>query len=387
MYVNEGYTIKDYGSMVHDATRTGRFVEALRRAVTPGCTVLDIGTGTGIFAFLAAQFGASRVYAVEGGPAIEVAKACATNVPGSERIVWIQGLSTAIALPERVDVVIGDLHGSLPFHAGNITSFMDARERHLKPGGKVIPARDLLFAAPAEAPLEVGLVNSPWRSNPYGLDLSAARSHVVNTFWRARPEAIERTQLLAEPAGWGEIDYATASTPNHSATTEFTVERAGTCHGIYAWFDGTPGEGLDYSNAPTLPELVYGRVFFPLEEAVEVATGDRIQVTLKARLLKGNYIHVWDTRITDAGGHVRCDFRQSTFQAAVTTPEQLAKATPDYVPTLSIEGQAMALVLREMAKATPLRQIAEKLAADFPQRFPLRGEALDEVVRLSAKFG
>lgn len=387
MYFNEGYTIKDYGSMVHDATRTGQFVEALRRAITPGCTVLDIGTGTGIFAFLAVQFGAGKVYAVEGGYAIEIAKACAANIPGSDRIVWIQGLSTAIDLPERVDVVIGDLHGSLPFHVGNISSFMDARARHLKPGGTVIPARDRLFAAPAEAPLEAELIETPWRNNPYGLDLSPARSQVVNTFWRARPEAIERRQLLAEPAGWGEIDYANATTTNHSATAEFVIERAGNCHGIYAWFDGCPAEGLGYSNAPTLPELVYGRVFFPLEEAIEVAAGDRMQVKLSAHMLKGSYVNVWDTRITDSEGRVRCDFRQSTFRGAVTTPGQLAKATPDYVPSLNTDGKVVALALQEMAKARPLREIADRLAADFPQRFPRPGDAMDEVTKLSTKYG
>jgi protein arginine N-methyltransferase 1 len=349
--------------------------------------VLDIGTGTGVFAFLAVRFGAGKVYAVEGGHAIEVARACAANVPGSERIVWIQGLSTDIDLPERVDVVIGDLHGSLPFHTGNIAAFMDARARHMKPGGQVIPARDQLFAVPAEAPLEVELVNSPWRENAYGLDLSAARSHVVNSFWRTRPETIERRQLLAEPASWGVIDYATATTANHTGTAAFTVERAGTCHGIYAWFDGNPAEGISYSNAPTLPELVYGRVFFPLEEAIAVAPGDRIEVKLSARQFKGDYIHLWDTRITSGEGKVLGDFRQSTFRAAVTTPAQLAKATPDYVPTLNTDGQVTSLALQEMAKSTPLQQIAEKLAAQFPKRFTQPGDALDEVARLSAKFG
>ena len=47
------YRVVDYGDMIADAVRMNAFVAALRAAVTPGCVVVDIGTGTGIFALLA----------------------------------------------------------------------------------------------------------------------------------------------------------------------------------------------------------------------------------------------------------------------------------------------------------------------------------------------
>ena len=59
------YSIADYGAMIADDVRMGAFVRALRQAIKPGAVVIDIGTGTGIFALLACRFGARRVYAIE----------------------------------------------------------------------------------------------------------------------------------------------------------------------------------------------------------------------------------------------------------------------------------------------------------------------------------
>ena len=59
------FTLRNYGEMIDDAVRMDAYVAALRRVVKPGDVVLDIGTGTGIFAVLAARLGARRVFAVE----------------------------------------------------------------------------------------------------------------------------------------------------------------------------------------------------------------------------------------------------------------------------------------------------------------------------------
>ena len=269
-----GYALREYGRMISDRTRTSPFVEALRRAVRPGAVVLDIGTGTGIFALLACQFGAARVYAIEPDDAIEVAKLCARNIPGSDCIVWLQGFSTDTQLPERVDVVIGDLHGMLPMYNANIASLIDARRRHLKPGGQMIPKRDVVLAVPAQALIEYANVESPWVRNDHHIDFGAGRAFVANSLWRARPEPAAPEDLLSSPCIWGEIDYSSTESPNLDGELQWRIERPGTLHGLYVWFDAKVAEGLGYSNAPDLPELIYGRAFFPLLQATDVMVGD-----------------------------------------------------------------------------------------------------------------
>src|SRR5687767_7733786 len=114
------YNISNYGSMIADTVRMNAYAEALRRAVKPGGIVLDIGTGTGIFALLACQFGAQRVYALEPNENIQVAKLLAKDNGFSDRIEFIRDVSTNITLSEKADVIISDLRGMLPLYEKHI---------------------------------------------------------------------------------------------------------------------------------------------------------------------------------------------------------------------------------------------------------------------------
>ena len=382
------YSLRSYGRMIEDARRTGPFVEALRQAIGPESVMLDIGTGTGFFAFLACQLGAARVYAVEADTAaLEMAKRCAQNIPGSERITWLQGLTTQMDLPELADVIMGDLHGTLPFFKGNIESLMDARKRHLKPGGRLLPARDLLYAVPAHAPHEYQSIESPWQHNAYGIDLSAAVPMLVNSWGRARSEPARPEHLLAAPQRWGLVDYTSTESVELDSTLEWRIERGGPMHGFYVWFDGDLGEGIGYSNAPTLPELVYGRAFFPFSQTIDVAPGDQVHTRLAVRKVKGDYVFRWDSRILAADGTQKVRFEQSTFKAHPINPAELRKSSADYVPVLNEDGQIAQAVLQAMASGQRLQAIADALMLGFPQRFKTPTQALDQVTRLSQKYG
>ena len=67
----DNYYLKPYGDvelqrrMVSDRPRTDAFAAAIREVVKPGDVVLDVGTGTGILAMLAAKAGAREVHAID----------------------------------------------------------------------------------------------------------------------------------------------------------------------------------------------------------------------------------------------------------------------------------------------------------------------------------
>ncbi len=384
MHNFDGYSIKDYGEMVTDPIRTQAFVTALTNAITADSVVLEIGTGAGFFALLACKLGAKKVYAVEPDIAIEVGKLCVKNNPGSEKITWLQGLSTEIDLPEKVDIVIGDLHGTMPFYNFNILSMRDAVTRHMKPGGIIMPKRDVLYAAPIQSPEDYSSVEKPWASDVHGLDLSAGRSFLVNSWWR-RPVSAS-VNMLSAPQCLGEIDYATVSSTHLDGQGDWLINTDGLIHGLSIWFDGDIGPGAGYSNAPNLPGLVYGNAFFPLEKPLSVKKGERLLTKFSAKLIGDEYVYSWITEHFDSSGKSLLKFKQSTFNSRPISQRKLAFASPDYVPQLNQDGEVTLLVLQAAQQKIKMTDIAEKISAAFPERFSSKQYALDTAAKIIQKY-
>ena len=379
------YSISGYGRMIADHIRTEAYASALSRAIKPDSVVLDIGTGIGIFAMLACQFGARRVYAIEPDNAIQVAREIAAANGFVDRIEFIQELSTRITLPERVDVIISDLRGVLPLFRHHIPSILDARKRFLAPDGILIPQQDKLWAAVAEAPDLYERYQTLWTHNNYGLDLGAARRLVINTWQKGRANS---DQLLTRPQQWAALDYKSIESSDVGSEMAFTVTRAGTAHGLSLWFDALLAEGVSFSNAPGQPELIYGSAFFPLSQPITMALGDIISVKLSADLVGEDYIWRWNTRVLDQDdpAKVKADFKQSTFFGAPLSIEQLRKRESSYVPSLDEYGQIDQLILSLMTGQLSLNEIAHRAANDFPHRFKSWQDALTRVGELSLKY-
>ena len=146
------YSLAGYGQMVADKIRTDAYAQALKQQIKTGDVVVDIGTGTGILALLACRFGARRVYAFEPSGIIELAREIAAANGFADRIEFIPKMSTESSLPEPVNVMVSDIHGILPFFGKSLVSLIDARERFLAPGGRMIPSSDTLWIAGISAP-------------------------------------------------------------------------------------------------------------------------------------------------------------------------------------------------------------------------------------------
>src|SRR4051812_20490435 len=205
-----GYKLSDYGEMIVNAPRIKPYVEALRRSIKSGSVVLEIGTGTGLMAMLACRFGARKVYAIEFDSVIELARETAARNGLSDKIEFIQDLSTRVTLPEQVNVIVSDLRGTLPLYATHVPSIVDAR-RCLAPNGVMIPLQDKIWAAVVSDPKLYDSIVAPWKPEPFGFDMANIRERATNTPTKC---TFDPEQLASDPQCWIVLDYPTITSPN-----------------------------------------------------------------------------------------------------------------------------------------------------------------------------
>lgn len=306
------YDIHDHGRMIADRVRGDAYARAIAATVRRNDVVVDVGTGTGVFAVLACQAGARMVYAIESSAIIEVAREIADGNGCFDRIKFFHSDSREIRLPEKANVLIADLRGTIPFFTSSLDALIDARDRFLVEGGALIPQRDIVFAALAESADAYEMHDQPWSLRWEEIDLTAARRLAVNSM---KKRMIEREELISEPAMVVVLDYATIATTDFEATIELHATRDGIAHGFALWFDTLLAPEISFSNAPGSPPTIYGRSFVPFEAPVVLTQGDAIVVDLAARFLRDadDYLWRWNTILKKRGESSRPLFRQSTF--------------------------------------------------------------------------
>ena len=109
---------------VFSPTSTSRtLADALE--IEQGETVVDVGCGSGVLAFVAARLGAARVFGCDlSGPAVKAARANAERLGLDEVCEFRQGDLLDPVRDVRADVVIGDVSG-IPDELAALTGWFD----------------------------------------------------------------------------------------------------------------------------------------------------------------------------------------------------------------------------------------------------------------------
>ncbi len=273
-------TLAGQESMLRDSVRCRAFRRAIAEAVTPGCTVLDIGAGTGILSLFAAQAGARMVYAVEQTQIVDVTRRIVAANGFSDRIKVIQGDMTTVELPEKVDVIVSEWLGSYAVDENLLPVVVHARERWLKPGGRMIPESVTVWMAPAFDELLQQEVDF-WRSEPYGLDFDLISQNAARRM-DCFCNHINRKHLLCEPQLMWTIDCRTCSQEDVSHPwhfhSRFSAEQEGEFNVLAAWFRANLTGAVLLSNGPDDPDTHWGRQIFPVGKSVSVKSGAQVEV-------------------------------------------------------------------------------------------------------------
>ena len=140
-----------FGTGHHPTTH--HCLESLERLVTPGCHVLDVGTGSGILSIAAAKLGAGSVVGVDTDPV--AVRVCRANVRINRVTQLVRcyrvSLPHAKAPPASVDILLANIH------AKAIVELAPALRNALKPGGWLVAGGML---KEQQAPVEEALAGA-----------------------------------------------------------------------------------------------------------------------------------------------------------------------------------------------------------------------------------
>ncbi len=145
--------------MVNCRARNVAYDAAIRQAVAaspPSCSVLDIGTGTGLLALMAVRAGTGGVLAVEMNSSLCAVAAETLGVTETGRCALLHGHSESVDIKhlpgdERVDIIVTELVDSGLLGERILPVLRDARKRLLKPGGICIPSRAIVHVCLIES--------------------------------------------------------------------------------------------------------------------------------------------------------------------------------------------------------------------------------------------
>lgn len=364
-----------------DPHRLAAFERAIAQVVKPGDVVVDLGCGTGILGLFACRAGASRVYAIDDGGIIGIARQIAAANGVADRITYIHAYSTRAELPERADVIVSDQMGRLGFEAGVVEFFADASRRMLKPGGRLLPRSVATWMTPIEAPDMTAWVEF-WNTTPAGFDVSVVRQGAVNTGY---PAHLDPAQFLAEGAPLLSMVFGDPASESCRGTAVFTVTRAGLLSGLGGWFVADMADGITMTNAPGAPDQIGRRqAFLPLDQPVQVEAGDTVECVVLAR--PADSIVAWQMTVR-RGDLVLRRSRQSTLAGMLILPEMLEQTNPERRPRLSVWADARATILQLCDGVHTLAQIEEETAARHPALFPSPAAAATFVAEVVTRYG
>jgi protein arginine N-methyltransferase 1 len=362
--------VDEHREYLADAARIAAFRRALGRTIRSGDVVVDIGAGTAILGMLACEAGAARVYSIDDGGIVELARELVRANQFENRLTVVKGLSTRISLPERAHVVVADQIGRFGFEAGVLEYFADAHERLLKPGARAVPSAISLVVALVEHPATWRRI-AFWSKQPAGFSYEPARLIAQNTGY---PTHLLPGHLLGKPAIGATLDTLTHGARPIRFEQELRATRAGTLHGIGGWFSAQLAPRVELTNSPLSRQRIGRRnVVFPIARPVKLAQGDRVRVSFS--ILPKETLVSWTVEVHAASARPAARFTHSTLKGMLICREDMAHTRPDFVPVMSPWGKARQTVLELCDGKRTLREIEEGVLRGHSDLFPGRAEA------------
>jgi type II protein arginine methyltransferase len=276
--------------IVRDVPRNDAYEAALRRAVFPGCKVLEIGTGTGLLAMIAARAGAAEVITCETDSAIAAAAQDVIARNGfADRIRVIAKHSTRLDVEKDLrgpaDILVSEIISDNLLREGSLPVVEHASRHLLKPSASILPAQGRVRVALGD--------HHDWESERMG-QVAGFDLTDFNRLMRPSREldvGTERLTVRSEPADLFAFKYSSGGPFPESSGEVTLIAESGPINGIVQWialdmdaegrYENRPGPGSTSS---------WSALFHPFERSSHVSPGHRVVV----RARHDRYaLHIW----------------------------------------------------------------------------------------------
>jgi len=370
--------------MLLDRVRVDAYARAIAEIVRPGDVVLDIGSGSGILALLAAKAGARRVYAVERTGMIELVRSHARENGFADVIVPVRRDFLDVTFDgeaaDKPRVVIGEVLGH--FAADEAQHHLYARARQIVRDDAVfIPSHYRLRMA-AAAPIKLREELEALRGL-HGLSLSSLAEKLLHR--------VSLFQLIGGDLMGPEVECernASDAPLPKVFRARIPVEHAGQVLGVSVAFDATLSASVELSTRATAPATCWGQVFFPIHPPIDALSGDVLDVEIRPRIVTDRGTYAWTVK---KGDIVRKgDAMKSLVGDLEDTAAQLGLRVKDDDErfTVSRRLRAWATALGgSIAEDLDAGAMAQRIVDDDGASYPDLSAALQEVRSLLLAAG
>jgi type II protein arginine methyltransferase len=272
-------------AMLLDRARNEIYARALEAAVKPGMLVLEIGTGSGLLALIAARAGATVVTCEENPTIAAAAQAVVERNGLADRVRVLAKRSDTLSIPDdlprRADLVIHEIFGCQLIDEGVAEALADARRRLLAPDALSIPGRAWLRSAlvatdPAPAPTPFADIQ--------GFDLSPFEL-LVPAVVPAHLRSVGTIEARSEFASALQMDFNAVAPFGEMKETIALKADGGHIDGIVQWIAIEFASGEVFENSPFsgAPASSWSPMFQQLSKPRRAKSGTLIDVTFSRK--------------------------------------------------------------------------------------------------------
>jgi protein arginine N-methyltransferase 1 len=272
--------------LVADAVRMNAYRAGIDRHIKPGDVVVDLGTGTGILAMLAAQRGPKIVHAIDHSNIIAIAERVASANRFSN-ISFHSISSRRFVANEPVDVILHEQIGQALLDEGMIEKTLDLKKRLLKKSGRILPGKFELYLEPASVRSD-HRVPYLWETNVAGIDFSGIKASPANDRFTLSDRSWEvgaRSAIdyfLCAPSPILAFDLNDIGEPTDvpgTVSASRLVRRAGRLDGFCLYFRVIFDPGVEFDTSPFSPRTDWNNLLFRMESR-EYREGDTLTYSL-----------------------------------------------------------------------------------------------------------